>query len=99
MLKNVTMKKFVHAAAFALVGWFLMVPPQVCPNPTSVFDQVPCGHDLNAPLNKWLSQGYFDSPNDCEDRLRTMKRSFPPGTPSMLDEYQCVYEGDPRLTK
>ena len=87
--------KVRHAAALALVGWFLMVPPQVCPK--NVFNQVPCGRDLNAPLNKWLSRGYFDSADDCDDRLRTMKSPFPPGAPSIVDEYQCVYEGDPRL--
>ena len=47
-----TMK--LHAAMFALMGWILLVPPWVCP------ESVPsCVSDLNAPLNKWLYQGYF----------------------------------------
>jgi hypothetical protein len=87
--------KLRHAAAIALVGWYLMIPPQICPN--SPYSQVPCYRDPSVSLNKWTRADYFDSVDACDDRLHTLKNPFPPGSPSQIDEYQCVYEGDPRL--
>ena len=45
--------KFHHAAALALAGWYLMVPPvqqssQLAPNP-------------HAPLKDWSQEGAFDT--------------------------------------
>jgi hypothetical protein len=42
--------KACHAAALALVGWYLMVPP---------------GREFNAPFKYWLQQGSFDSAKEC----------------------------------
>jgi hypothetical protein len=116
MVANRT-RSLCHAAALALVGWYLMVPPRVCPpgvGPQNPFDSRPCGRDPNAPLNNWVVSDYFDSADDCDDRLKAIKRSFAPDVsrlaapgvalPSMPssiidEEYQCVYDGDPRLAK
>jgi hypothetical protein len=53
--------KLRHAAALALVVWYLIVPPPV------IHSSVPV--DLDAPLSKW---GIFSSHNsaaDCEQTL------------------------------
>jgi hypothetical protein len=45
-----------HAAALALVGWYLMRPPG--PN-----NGAP---DFRAPLSQWTYSGSFDSAKDCQ---------------------------------
>ena len=51
-----------HAAALALVGWYLMVPPATAPNGTK-------GAKLmtDAPLSRWFMHGSFDSAKQCEE--------------------------------
>ena len=44
-----------HAAALALVGWYLMVPPLSGK-----------GVDLSAALSQWEEQAGFDSADSCE---------------------------------
>lgn len=87
--------KLRHAAAFALMGWFLMVPPcGQCPKGDSrviMGDTCPCP-DPSAPLNKWLKDGSFNSRDACEERRKAQ-------TTRSADDYQCVYEDDPRLAK
>jgi hypothetical protein len=50
-----------HAAALALVGWYLMVPPLVGtpPNQVSV--------NLGAPLSEWETYDSYDSAADCHN--------------------------------
>jgi hypothetical protein len=51
-----------HAAALALVGWYLLAPP-IMHDP---------GHwhpNLAAPLNQWIVAKSFDSAVQCEKRL------------------------------
>ncbi len=45
-----------HAAALAVVGWYLMYPPMTSPN------QVP----TDWPLAEWKNVGSFDTATDCE---------------------------------
>ncbi|MGO9060944.1 MAG: hypothetical protein ACLQU2_26710 [Candidatus Binataceae bacterium] len=45
-----------HAAALALVGWYLMLPPWIAQN----------RFDANAPLSKWQISGRFDTAQDCK---------------------------------
>ena len=52
-----------HAAALALVGWYLMVPPPV------IHSSVPV--DTDAPLSKWGIFSAHDSAADCEQTLVT----------------------------
>jgi hypothetical protein len=48
--------KLRHAAALALVGWYLMMPPSD-------------GHsiDRNAPLDKWEVYSGYDTAKECEE--------------------------------
>jgi hypothetical protein len=50
--------KLRHAAALALVGWYLMVPPE---NGTAV--------NVDAPLSKWFVRTAHDTTSDCQDGL------------------------------
>jgi len=47
--------KFHHAAALALVGWYLMVPP--------LFKH---GVNVNAPVSEWDHRQAFDTADACE---------------------------------
>ncbi len=76
--------KLRHAAALALVGWYLMVSPPDSNNPVQIFtfqdkngqlsvDEV-FAPNLNAPLSEWHHGSIFASRNDCEatrQRLRS----------------------------
>jgi hypothetical protein len=53
--------KIRHAAAFALVGWYLISPPLRNDAGGHV-----TGVDLTAPPSKWLSWKTFSSQADCE---------------------------------
>jgi len=51
-----------HAAALALIGWYLLAPP-IAHDP---------GHwrpKMMAPLNQWIVANSFDSASECEKRL------------------------------
>ena len=60
-----------HAAALALVGWYLMFPPHKSDG----------WADYNAPLEKWIVTGQrFDNAQSCQDdlrKLRTMPSTMP----------------------
>jgi hypothetical protein len=56
--------KLGHAAAFALVGWYLMVPP-VASNGRV---------DASAPLWKWWKFQIDDSAQECETFLSEMQQ-------------------------
>ena|SRR6266478_8845086 len=57
-----------HAAALALVGWYLMVPPSAFR-----FSDLATGLE---PLYQWLQIGSFDSANACEQGRRMMIDRF-----------------------
>jgi hypothetical protein len=80
-----------HAAALALVGWYLMVPPLQ----NSVF-----GCDPNAPLRKRLKFRSFDSETACKDRLDQMQgeeKNDPDPFHCRIKHSICVATDDPRL--
>jgi hypothetical protein len=52
-----------HAAALALVGWYLMVPPPGPPRSTGASTAPP---NDNAPLNQWTIRNSSDSAQACE---------------------------------
>ena len=55
-----------HAAALALVGWYLMAPPI---RPGS-------GVDLSAPISRWALNGEFDSAGACDEaRVQRIERA------------------------
>jgi len=50
-----------HAAALALVVWYLMLPPLVC-------DDRWCDAHLEAPITQWTrAKTIFSSQRECED--------------------------------
>jgi hypothetical protein len=81
-----------HAAAIALVGWYLMMPPIT-------------SFDLHAPLSEWETIGRYDSANVCSKWQRYERRlaqnylarnpDHPVATP--FANGQCVASDDPRL--
>jgi hypothetical protein len=100
------------AAALALVGWYLLIPPVFSPmgsNPRS-------SNDLTAPLNRWDILGrHFNSEESCskeKQRLRSeapkrleFAREHPDQDPNsnivaVAQAWQlaeCVATDDPRL--
>jgi hypothetical protein len=92
-----------HAAAFALVGWYLMLAPT-----PDGFRSRPL---VEAPLSKWEIAANFDSASDCQDGLiredhvldETWK-DLPGSGPVYLALYKeagvkCVATDDPRLSE
>lgn len=90
--------KLPHAAALALVGWYLMLPP--VHNGTA---------DLSVPLSKWEIAFVFDSATDCDHSHQAqvvnaaifLKKKMPSeaehdAAVKFLDG-QCVASDDSRL--
>jgi hypothetical protein len=88
--------KLRHAAAFALVGWYLMLPPADYSN-----WQV----NPKAPLSEWVVNLTADSATECENRREvfaqvnwtptdTKKHEF---FHALFQDSQCVATDDPRL--
>ncbi len=86
-----------HAAALALVGWYLMVPP---------FDASGKKHDLDAPLAKWSQIGWFDTAKECDAQeaynLKVFENLKECSDCSGMLLYQdqtaqCIQADDPRL--
>jgi hypothetical protein len=83
-----------HAAALALVGWYLMWPP------IKVGRAIP-----TAPFSTWTTVYTFDSAKDCEDvKLRLENPKVPlPSKYAALDDLPgfayatCLASDDPRL--
>ena len=91
--------KIHHAAALALVGWYLMMPPFVNrSNGLTVADP-------KAPLPQWSTFGSSDSAAECEQqRIYNIDRSKGlPQTPAnvaVADQMlhaACIASDDPRL--
>lgn len=60
-----------HAAALALLGWYLMIPP-IVPSPSQslgnrkVMKRMSWFPDSKAKLGRWSISGSYDNPTDCE---------------------------------
>jgi hypothetical protein len=54
-----------HAAALALVGWYLMVPQPDAPGKAP---------NANAPLSQWNQMGAFDNASNCEKEREYRRR-------------------------
>jgi len=84
-----------HAAALALMGWYLMVPP---PLPHSR------GHGQIEPLSRWIVARTFESKKACDAERRHLSK-LDPGAEVAGDDppaYQvydaeCFATDDPRL--
>ena len=86
-----------HAAALALVGWYLMLPPMQGETPNS-----------DAPLSQWTLTDSFDSAQQCSKGKsaywKTLMKISPrlPKTESIIVNRQasaamCIATDDPRL--
>jgi hypothetical protein len=80
-----------HAAAFAFVGWYLMVSP--------LYE----GHRLDdgAPLSKWTALNSYDAASECRDALTNLKPDNEHKNDAVLVHRaltaQCIATDDPRL--
>jgi len=95
-----------HAAALALVGWYLIAPP-----PRSSDGVI----DPKAPLSYWQMEGRFDTLEECRtypDREVEIMRGFYADHPEISEsehrnddaarkakaaQEQCIATDDPRL--
>jgi hypothetical protein len=85
-----------HAAAFALVGWYLMMPP---------YKGIIWGCDPIAPMSQWSRLWSFNSESECKDRLDdlrkkpdTQRRGFGGNYYRFMNSV-CILSSDPRLAK
>ncbi len=60
-----------HAAALALVGWYLMLAPQAF-DPTG---KPLVGIDDRAPLSRWVIVESFENANECQTEVGTLQRA------------------------
>ena len=77
-----------HAAALALVGWCLMIPP----------DSVTAPHyaDTKAPFARWISGCDYDTLKSCQETLAELQNNEK--DPEMLyASSKCIASDDPRL--
>jgi hypothetical protein len=91
------MMKPRHAAALALVGWYLMIPP-ITPDGTVHSD---------ARLARWRIDGNFDSSASCEFMRDSLRRTTvlarraqdPPMEVELAADHQavCIASDHPRL--
>jgi hypothetical protein len=85
-----------HAAAFALVGWYLMLPLR---KGTTVL--------VDAPIASWKHVDSFDSASECRDAAldfgsRAKKLFGANGDYTTVNQwnlYQCIASDDPRLKR
>lgn len=89
--------KLCHAAALALVGWYLMQPPMYLPNHKL---------DTTAPLSQWIVNSAFDSAFECNETLAYVSHHAAHGTadPKLraavkqrAEASMCISTDDPRL--
>lgn len=82
------MTRLRHAAALALVGWYLMVPPS---------------HHLLAPIADWAHFDSYDSATECRDaQMDLMIKSKDPDSKmhrmmEAIAASECIASDDPRL--
>jgi hypothetical protein len=70
-----------HAAALALLGWYLMVPPLMTPCPSKHPPKHPPPLNFwgDAPLSRWDTVRSFNRAGDCEKELKaTIQRTTDP---------------------
>ena len=62
-----------HAAALALVGWYLLIPPVF----SAMGNHPRAFNDLNASLNRWDIQASFESDTSCEKEKERIRNEAP----------------------
>ena len=56
-----------HLAALALVGWYLMMPPDS--------SKIPHDVDTNTPISRWITVTSFDTEDSCEKALTDLQNN------------------------
>src|ERR1700730_7223050 len=90
-----TRMRVYHAAALALVCWYLIIPSST----------LPPGVAYSQPLSKWAIVRGFDTADDCDDFLSTFfedsrqKQALNMLAPAYRDYMfaKCISTDDPRL--
>ena len=90
-----------HAAALALIAWYLMVPPfRTCSECSRYFQPDP----LNAPFDKWQIVDRFDTVAECKKDLleylqtaREWKDKDWPSVHYVTTNGRCIATDDQRL--
>jgi hypothetical protein len=102
--------KLCHAAALALVGWYLMMPPLIWEEKEIGAHPLAFHIDFDAPISKWDTLGSFDSAEQCQDEgakrvadLLDPKKHLLPTRPDdpLLKRAQaqlCIASDDVRLS-
>ena len=100
--------KLHHAAALALVGWYLMVPPAFSTSPEP---NAEIHINLGAPLSQWDNRGSYDSAEECMHMLAFSQKTTQAdvaagrveggkdGAKALLAQVmqgQCIASDDPR---
>jgi hypothetical protein len=78
--------KASHAAALALVGWYLISAPLVDNRP-----------DVNSPLSKWTIEHVFDSARDC-DAVRSAWRERADRIAQATNQHKKLSTEDGKIT-
>jgi hypothetical protein len=92
--------KFHHAAALALLGWYLMLPRALWVNGKLVIQD-------RAPLSTWYNKASFDTARECREFLYAVKQvgsQHVTKDPEVIAAWkegmaagQCIASDDPRL--
>jgi hypothetical protein len=81
-----------HAAALALVGWYLMVPP-LAPDGKEI--------DTTAKLSQWDPSLAFDRADECTNTLDALMKRAPTHAAHLnvlrVQHSRCISTDDPRL--
>ena len=80
-----------HAAALALAGWYLLVPPRESENSAKL--------RYDVPLGEWVYVNSFDTAKECTDDA-VKEEQLREKDPLEADQYaswQCIATDDPRL--
>jgi hypothetical protein len=78
-----------HAAALALIGWYLMMLLEPAPGTTP---------NLSLPLSKWWTLGSYDTAAQCERvRLTIIDQESPEMRFIGALMLRCIATDDPRL--
>ncbi len=93
--------RLVHAAALALTGWYLVIPPAQNTEDPRV--------DAEAPLSQWQVESSYDTAAQCEaaraEARKPIRWPAEQGKFAKLDAYDnlahematCIATDDPRL--
>lgn len=78
--------KLRHAAALALAGWYLMIPPK---------------NHTDAPISERSEFAAYDTAKECEDAKRRLTEDVAAGrlhvSPAQIAWSDCLASDDPRL--